>query len=201
MTPAPAIARSEAAHVAADDAVATGFWLYIATDCVLFTALFAVFAVLHANTAGGPGLPMLLHPVSTVLETVVLLTSSAACAIAWPLLLAGRPRAWLTASAVVLALGVVFLGLEVAEFAGLVSQGASWSRSGALSSFFVLVGTHGLHVTVGLTWLAVLMIRTLRSGVTERRIRHAALFSIFWHFLDVVWILIFTVVYLGGAFA
>lgn len=183
---------------ASDDKTIFGFWVYIMTDCVLFASLFATYAVLHGNTFGGPGGKQLFEPVSVLIETLALLTSSFTCGLA---LLAARKKQrreallWL---AVTFALGVVFLIIEIHEFVGLYSGGNSWRRSGFLSSFFALVGTHGLHITIGLSWLAAMWSKISRHGFTRATTRRLAMFSYFWHFLDIVWIFIFTVVYMLG---
>jgi cytochrome o ubiquinol oxidase subunit 3 len=175
-----------------------GFWVYLMTDCVLFASLFAVYAVLHANTFNGPTAHDLFSLPYAFIETLVLLTSSFTCGLA---VLAAKQNAkshvlfWLYATCV---LGVVFLVLELTEFRHLVHDGNDWQRSGFLSSFFTLVGTHGLHITIGLLWIIVLMGKLWRSGLSAANIRRLTLFSLFWHFLDVVWIFIFTIVYAFG---
>jgi cytochrome o ubiquinol oxidase subunit 3 len=175
-----------------------GFWIYLMTDCVLFASLFAAYAVLHNNTFGGPSAHQLFSLPYALFETLVLLTSSFTCGLG---ILAAQRRikdrvyAWL---GVTLILGVTFLTLEVTEFSRFVQAGNSWQRSGFLSSYFTLVGTHGLHITVGLIWMAVMIFRIRQSGLGRSTVRKLTLFSLFWHFLDVVWIFIFTVVYLMG---
>lgn len=176
-----------------------GFWVYIMTDCVLFASLFAVYAVLHRNTFGGPSGHQLFDMPYVLSETMILLTSSFTCGLGM-LSAEKRDKAkvlfWF---AITFLLGVSFLILELHEFRHLDMSGDSWRRSGFLSSYFVLVGTHGLHITVGLTWMAVMMIRTLKQDLTESTIRRLTLLSMFWHFLDIIWIFIFTIVYLFGA--
>jgi cytochrome o ubiquinol oxidase subunit 3 len=175
-----------------------GFWLYLMTDCVLFASLFATYAVLHTATFGGPGPKELFDLNFVLLETLILLTSSFACGLA---LLAGKQGnmrqlfGWLALTAI---LGLSFLGLELHEFSQLVQDGDSWRQSAFLSSFFTLVGTHGLHISVGLLWLGILAFTIRTRGLTNTLLRRLALFSMFWHFLDVVWIFIFTVVYIFG---
>ena len=169
------------------------------TDCVLFASLFATYAVLHNNTFGGPGGDELFSLPFVLVETLILLTSSFTAGLA-VLALHGRKKAqvlgWL---AVTFALGIAFLSLEISEFAQLVAEGNSWQRSGFLSAFFTLVATHGLHIATGLLWLIVVFVQTLRSGLTPSTAQRLTLFSLFWHFLDVVWIFIFTIVYMMGA--
>lgn len=182
----------------ADDKTLFGFWLYIMTDCVLFASLFATYAVLHDNTFGGPGGAKLFEPASVLAETLILLTSSFTCGLA---MLAAKSRnkkqvlAWF---AVTVLLGLAFLGIEIHEFVGLYSGGNSWRRSGFLSSFFVLVGTHGTHITIGLMWMVAMMVKVWKSGLGRTTQRRLAMLSYFWHFLDLVWIFIFTVVYMLG---
>ncbi|MGH7195987.1 MAG: cytochrome o ubiquinol oxidase subunit III [Candidatus Saccharimonadales bacterium] len=185
-------------HRVADDKTIFGFWAYIMTDCVLFASLFATYAVLHNNTFGGPGGAKLFDLHSVLAETLILLTSSFTCGLA---ILAVHKKAkrqvifWLAITAL---LGLAFLGIEIHEFAGLYASGNSWRRSGFLSAFFTLVGTHGLHISVGLTWIGAMIIKVWRTGLTRATQRHLTMLSFFWHFLDIVWIFIFTVVYLLG---
>ncbi len=175
-----------------------GFWVYIMTDCVLFASLFATYAVLRNNTFGDPGGKQLFSPSYALVETLVLLTSSFTCGLG---LLADRrrnQRLVLAFFAVTFLLGLTFLGMELHEFRNLILSGDSWRRSGFLSSFFTLVGTHGLHITSGLVWMAVMMAQIARRGLTQGLIRRLTMLGLFWHFLDVIWIFIFTIVYLMG---
>lgn len=183
-----------------EDAKTTfGFWVYIMTDCVLFASLFATFMVLRNSTYGGPSGEELFSLPFVLAETLILLTSSFTCGLA---LLAAHRAAkrqvlfWFGLTGL---LGLAFLGLELSEFANLVHEGHSWLASAFLSAFFTLVGTHGLHITVGLLWMAVLMIQVSRQGLVRTTIRRLTLLSLFWHFLDIIWIFIFTIVYLLGA--
>ncbi|MDB5177927.1 MAG: cyoC [Candidatus Saccharibacteria bacterium] len=177
----------------------SGFWLYLMTDCVLFASLFATYAVLHPATAGGPssselfGLPMALT------ETIILLTSSFTCGLAMLALRQNNLRQLIIWLAVTYILGVSFLTIELSEFTMLVQDGHSWQQSAFLSAFFTLVGTHGLHIFIGLLWLLVMVIVIFKRGITPKLKRQLGLFGLFWHFLDLVWIFIFTVVYLMGA--
>ena len=176
-----------------------GFWVYLMTDCVLFAALFATYAVLHGNTFGGPNGRELFKLPYVLIETMALLTSSFTCGLA---ILAAQKRdraqvlLWL---GVTFLLGATFLGLELTEFRNMVNEGNSWRRSGFLSSYFTLVGTHGLHITFGLIWMAVTMWFIRAKGLTHNMLKRLTLLSLFWHFLDVVWIFIFTIVYLFGS--
>jgi len=187
------------AHHEADAKNIFGFWVYIMTDCVLFAGLFATYAVLHNNTFGGlPGSQLFSLP-NVLIETLALLTSSFTCGLA---ILAAQHRHknkvlfWF---GVTFLLGVLFLSLELTEFRHLDVTGNSWRRSGFLSAFFTLVGTHGLHITVGLTWMLTMMFRVWRVGLNRANVRKLTLLSLFWHFLDIIWIFIFTIVYLFGA--
>lgn len=179
--------------------VAYGFWIFLLSDIVMFSALFAAYATLMHATAGGPSGDALFNQVSAAIETACLLVSSYTCGL-MTLAIAARRRAeiylW---AALTFVLGACFLGLEVHEFAGMIARGATPERSGFLSAFFTLVGCHGLHVTIGLIWLVVMMVQVevldLRASV-ERRLR---CFALFWHALDIIWVWLFTVVYLMGA--
>jgi len=182
----------------ADERTLFGFWTYIMTDCVLFASLFATYAVLHDNTFGGPAGSKLFDLHSVLVETLCLLTSSFTMGLA---ILAAQKRLksavrlWL---AVTFVLGAVFLCIELSEFHHLAVTGNSWRRSGFLSAFFTLVGTHGLHITVGLSWIVGMWLKIGRRGFTRANVRRLTMLSLFWHFLDIVWIFIFTVVYLMG---
>jgi cytochrome o ubiquinol oxidase subunit 3 len=176
-----------------------GFWLYLMTDCVLFASLFAVFAVMAHQFAGGPSGKDLFDIPGIALETAVLLLSSITYGFA--MLGAHRRKSgvvlgWL---AVTFVLGLAFLWFELNEFAHLIAEGAGPGRSAFLSSFFTLVGTHGLHVTVGLIWMVVLAVQiVIKPELSEREITRLTCLSLFWHFLDIVWICVFSFVYLGS---
>jgi cytochrome o ubiquinol oxidase subunit 3 len=172
--------------------------MYLMTDFVLFASLFAVYAVLHTNTFGGPTGRELFSLPFVLLETIVLLTSSFFCGLAILAVRTGNVRYVVYALIVTALLGALFVGLEFSEFAKLVAAGNGWQRSGFLSSYFTLVGTHGLHVVFGILWSIVLLVMILRRGLTRFTLRKVLLFSMFWHFLDLVWIFIFTIVYLMG---
>lgn len=168
------------------------------TDCVLFATLFATYAVLKDNTAGGPDGRELFSIPFILVETIILLVSSYTAGLA---LLSVRARQlrltlfWLGATFL---LGAAFLSMELAEFAHLVAEGHSWQRSGFLSAYFALVGTHGLHIVGGLIWLSVLVFSLISRGITAVNLKRMRLLGLFWHFLDIIWIFIFTVVYLAG---
>ena len=176
-----------------------GFWVYIMTDCVLFATLFATYAVLHNNTFGGPAGQQLFNLPYVLLETLILLTSSFTCGLAVLAAYRNRRNQVLAWFGVTFLLGLAFLTLEITDFSQLVHAGNSWTRSGFLSAFFTLVGTHGLHITAGLLWMLVLMAKIASSGLTRGNLRRLTLLSLFWHFLDLIWIFIFTIVYLFGA--
>lgn len=176
-----------------------GFWVYLMTDCILFATLFVVYVVLHNNTFGGPSGQALFDMPFVLVETLILLTSSFTCGLA---MLAARRHdktGTLVWFGVTFLLGAAFLGLELSEFSNLVQEGHSWRTSGFLTAFFTLVGTHGLHITVGLLWMIALITQIVRQGFTGGNVRRLTMLSMFWHFLDVVWIFIFTIVYLMGA--
>lgn len=175
-----------------------GFWVYLMTDCILFASLFATFAVLRMNTYGGPGGEELFSLPFVLSETLILLTSSFTMGLAILAAREGKRRQLLGLLAVTFLLGAAFLTLELREFSHLVSEGNSWRRSAFLSSFFTLVGTHGAHITVGLTWMAVMAARLARRGITELSLKRLTMLGMFWHFLDIVWIFIFSIVYLLG---
>jgi len=175
-----------------------GFWVYLMTDCVLFASLFAVYAVLHNNTFGGPSGYDLFHLPYVLLETFALLTSSFTCGLAMIAAQKRDKRQVLFWLGVTFLLGLTFLGLELSEFRHMVLEGNSWRRSGFLSSYFTLVGTHGLHITIGLTWMAIMAVYTWKRGLTDQVRKRLTMLSLFWHFLDVIWIFIFTIVYLYG---
>lgn len=183
----------------ADTRTVFGFWVYLMTDCVLFACLFATYAVLHGNTAGGQTGAELFKLPAVLAETLILLTSSFTCGLALMAANKSHRRQALVWFALTFALGAAFLTLEMTEFRHLVIEGNSWWRSGFLSSFFTLVGTHGLHITIGLLWMLVMMFRVVRQGFSRNTLRRLTMLSMFWHFLDVIWIFIFTIVYLMGS--
>ena len=176
-----------------------GFWLYLMTDCIIFATLFAVFAVMQHQFAGGPTGKDLFDIPGVAMETAVLLLSSITYGFA--MIGAHKKRTgqvigWL---AITFVLGATFLYFELNEFSHLIADGAGPDRSAFLSSFFTLVGTHGLHVTFGLIWMVVLAIQVLgHRDLTERDMIRLTCLSLFWHFLDVVWIGVFTFVYLAS---
>lgn len=175
-----------------------GFWIYLMTDCVVFGSLFATYAVLHGSTFGGPSAQELFNLPTALLETLILLTSSFTGGLSLLAAHSGKKRQTLLWLSVTLLLGLTFLGIELKEFAQFAAEGAGWQRSAFLSSFFTLVGTHGLHVALGSLWMVVLMAQLFLRGLTQTLLRRISLLVLFWHFLDIVWIFIFTFVYLMG---
>lgn len=176
-----------------------GFWLYLMTDCILFATLFATYAVLHNNVNGGPSSKELFSLPFALIETLILLTSSFTCGLATLAARKNKTGQVLAWFAVTFALGASFLAMELHEFTRFVIEGNGWQRSAFLSSYFTLVGTHGLHITCGLLWILVMIAQVLFRGITWATFRRIACLGLFWHFLDVVWIFIFTIVYLMGA--
>jgi cytochrome o ubiquinol oxidase subunit 3 len=176
-----------------------GFWLYLMTDCLLFASLFATYAVLRTAVADGPAGQDIFELPLALSETIILLTSSFTCGLALIALQNKKINYLLMSLAATFVLGVAFLTLELNEFIKFVSEGHSWQQSAFLSSFFTLVGTHGLHILIGLIWLVVLVAVIAGRGLTSKVARQLTIFGLFWHFLDLVWIFIFTVVYLIGA--
>jgi cytochrome o ubiquinol oxidase subunit 3 len=175
-----------------------GFWFYLMSDCLLFAGLFATFAVLHGNTAGGPTPAQLFDLPYTFGETMFLLCSSFTCGLATLAMNADRQRATLGWLAVTFVLGLGFISMEIHEFLGLIAIGATAERSAFLSCFFTLVGTHGLHVTFGLIFMAVMMIAVARKGLTATNRARLNCVMMFWHFLDIIWVGVFSLVYLSG---
>ena len=175
-----------------------GFWLFVLSDMVLFSALFATYASLVHATDGGPSSNQLFDRSTVAVETMALLFSSFVCGLA--MIAAKRANMLWTQVFLFLtgALGLVFLFLELHEFAGLVAIGAPPQRSAFLSAFFTLVGTHGAHVTAGLLWLGTMSAQIWAKGFQPHIIRRLLCFSIFWHALDIIWVAIFTIVYLIG---
>jgi cytochrome o ubiquinol oxidase subunit 3 len=181
-----------------NDKTIFGFWVYLMTDLIMFAALFATYAVLKDATFGGPGAGALFNLPGALAETLILLSSSFTCGLAMLAANRGNKNQTLVWFGVTFLLGASFLVLELSEFSRLVSAGNSWQSNAFLSSFFALVGTHGLHIAVGLLWIVVSMIMVWHRGLTPNIINKLTRLSLFWHFLDVVWIFIFTIVYLYG---
>jgi cytochrome o ubiquinol oxidase subunit III len=179
--------------------VAYGFWVFLLSDIIMFSAFFAAYAVLSGETAGGPSGAQLFHLNIAAIETGCLLLSSFTCGLA-SLASAVRSMLWTQLALLVTGLlGAVFLSLELHEFAGMISEGAGPQRSAFLSSFFTLVGCHGIHVTVGLLWLGTMMAQIFAKGFRADIMRRLMCFSLFWHALDIIWVAVLTIVYLMGA--
>ena len=177
---------------------AFGFWLYLMSDAIIFALLFATYVVMAPNHAGGPTGKDVFSLGRAFAETMLLLCSSITFGFATVAVRLGNQRVGLNWLAVTFVLGAGFLALEISEFTGMYQQGAGPQRSGFLSAFFTLVGTHGLHVSMGLTWIVIMSIQVLMKGLTEPVVSRLFRLGLFWHFLDIVWVGIFSVVYLPG---
>lgn len=179
--------------------VAYGFWIFLLSDIVMFSAFFATYAVLHGRTAHGPTAHELFDTRNTAVETACLLASTFTCSLA-SIATAVRNKPWFYAAmAVTCLLGLAFLSLEAREFAGLVGRGAGPTRSAFLTAFFTLVGCHGLHVSLGILWLLTMMTQVFAKGFRAHIERRILCFALFWHTLDIIWVAIFSIVYLMGA--
>src|SRR6201990_2158132 len=177
---------------------ALGFWIYLMSDCLIFAVLFAIFGVLGGNYAAGPSPKDLFDLPLVAVQPSMLLLRSSPYGFAMLTMEKGRIGAtqiWLAVTAL---FGLAFVGIELSEFAHMIHEGATPQRSAFLSSFFTLVGTHGLHVTFGLVWVVTLMVQVTRYGLIEANRRRLMCLSMFWHFLDIIWIGVFTFVYLMG---
>lgn len=190
--------KNEAVAERVSEKTYLGFWIYLMTDVVLFATLFATYIVLRSATYGGPGGADIFELPFILAETLILLISSFTSGLM--ALMARRQNvpwtlAWL---GITMVLGAAFLVMEVTEFSKLASEGHGWWHSAFLSAFFTLVGTHGLHILFGILWATVLYIQVVKKRITPHVLRRLSLFGMFWHFLDVIWIFIFTIVYLMG---
>jgi cytochrome o ubiquinol oxidase subunit 3 len=175
-----------------------GFWLFLLSDIIIFAVLFATYAVLSGATAGGPTGAELFDKRHVFLETMCLLASSVTCGFGAVAMLRTNALALYLSMAATFVLGATFLGMEATEFAAMVAAGAGPSRSAFLSAFFALVGAHGLHVTMGLAWLVIMLLQVATLGFQPMVTRRLFCFGLFWHALDIVWIGVFTIVYLGA---
>jgi cytochrome o ubiquinol oxidase subunit 3 len=180
--------------------VAYGFWIFLLSDFVLFSGLFAAYAVLSSNTAGGPTGAELFNLRKVFIETMCLLFSSYTCGLGALSAERRQPGRFLIFAVLTFVLGAAFLIIESTEFASMVSRGAGPSRSAFLSAFFTLVGTHGVHVTGGLLWLIYMVAQVVVKGLRPHVLRRLLCWSLFWHALDIVWVGVFTLVYLMGDF-
>ncbi|WP_085984994.1 cytochrome o ubiquinol oxidase subunit III [Methylobacterium nodulans] len=188
-------AEEEHAH---ESGTLLGFWIYLMSDCLVFAVLFATYGVLGRSYAAGPSPNDVFNLPIVAVNTTMLLLSSITYGFAMLEMDKGQVRGmqrWLVVTGL---FGAAFIGIELYEFAHMIREGATPQRSGFLSSFFALVGTHGLHVTFGLVWLSVLMVQVAQRGLIADNMRRLLCLSMFWHFLDVVWIGVFTFVYLMG---
>lgn len=181
--------------VAEDNTKVFGFWVYLMTDLVIFAVLFAAFIVLRDSTFGGPSCRDLFDMSTALMSTIILLTSSFTGSLGILNVHNNTKKHALFWFACTIALGLAFLTLEISEFSRFVHEGASWQRSAFLSSFFTLVGTHGLHISIGLLWMVVGMFQIWLRPLSPVHVSRLVRMTLFWHFLDLVWIFIFTVVY------
>ncbi|HGH4748935.1 TPA: cytochrome o ubiquinol oxidase subunit III [Serratia marcescens] len=191
-------AHAEHGHHDAGETKVFGFWIYLMSDCILFASLFATYAVLVNGTAGGPSGKDIFDLKFVLVETFLLLFSSITYGMAMIAMNKGKIGGVNTWLFLTFLFGLGFVAMEIYEFHHLIAEGFGPDRSAFLSSFFALVGTHGLHVTSGLIWIIVLMIQVSKFGLTATNKTRLMCLSLFWHFLDVVWICVFTVVYLLG---
>jgi len=200
----PADRNARTFHLASEDehhpenGTLLGFWIYLMSDCLIFAALFATYAVLGTSYAGGPSQVELFKLPTVALNTSMLLLSSITYGFAMLSMAKGNKGATLLWLGITGLFGAAFVGLELQEFAELIRDGAGPQRSAFLSSFFALVGTHGLHVSIGIIWLITLMVQVGRKGLVQANRRRLMCLSLFWHFLDVIWIGVFSFVYLIG---
>lgn len=194
------IANPETTHeqAVANERVMFGFWVYLMTDLLMFSVLFAVYAVVHGNTSGGAAGNELFSLPTALAETLILLTSSFTCGLGMIAARRANKQQVLLWFGVTFVLGLMFLGLELKEFTEFIHEGHTMQCNAFMSSFFTLVGTHGLHITSGLLWMGTTLIYVTKRGLNPFMVRKLALLSLFWHFLDIVWIFIFTMVYLGA---
>ncbi|TQK08281.1 cytochrome c oxidase subunit 3 [Herbaspirillum sp. SJZ107] len=192
------IPRSQRGPAAPHVTTSYGMWLFLLSDIVMFAAFFAAFVVLRDHTAGGPAGRDLFHRHTVLIETGCLLFSSFSCALLGVGVEYRNKAVTYIAAAVTLALGAAFMVLELSEFTQMIADGAGPGRSAFLSGFFALVGLHGLHVACGMLWLVVMLAQVATLGFSPKVVRRLQCFNLFWHALDIVWVGVFTVVYLGA---
>ncbi len=192
-----AVPYSERGPAPVESVAAFGFWLFLLSDVVMFSGLFAAYAVLANHTAGGPDGTKLFDRGYVLIETACLLFSSFTCGLMALAIERRSPLPTYLWAAVTFILGAAFLGLELKEFLRMIGEGAAPTRSAFLSAFFTLVGMHGLHVTAGLAWLVAMMAQVATLGFLPIVVRRLLCFVLFWHALDIVWVGVFTIVYLG----
>ena len=186
-------------HPSSDETDLFGFWIYILSDCILFASLFAMFAALHNNTYSGPTLKGISDLRYVFVETLALLVSSFTYGLTMMSAYRHKLKSTLLWLLITAGFGLVFIGMELNEFISLVHEGITWQTSAAFSAFFTLVGTHGLHVSIGLLWMGVLFFQLFKAGFNANIQRRLNYLGIFWAFLDIIWIFVFTTVYLMGA--
>jgi cytochrome o ubiquinol oxidase subunit 3 len=195
----PGVGHGETGPARKRIVVAYGFWIFLLSDIVMFSAFFATYAVLQGSTAGGPTARQIVEPVRVAWETAALLLSSFTCGLSFAATNA-RNKTWTQVFLIVAGLlGATFLTLEVLEFAQLAGRGATPQRSAFLTAFFSLVGCHGLHVALGLLWLGTMVAQVQLKGFRREIIHRLICFNLFWHALDIIWVAIFSVVYLMGS--
>jgi cytochrome o ubiquinol oxidase subunit 3 len=182
----------------ADERALFGFWVYLMTDLLMFAVLFAVYAVLRNSTDGGEHGSELFKLPLALAGTFILLTSSFTSGIAMIATRRGNVNQLFIWFGITFLLGLAFLGLEIYEFTELIHEGETLQKNAFLSSFFILLGTHGLHIAFGLIWMGTTLLYILKRGLNRHMIRKLTMLTLFWHFLDIVWIFIFTIVYLGA---
>ncbi len=190
------LAAEQEHEEAANDRSLFGFWVYLMTDLLMFAVLFAVYAVLRNNTAGGPSGRDLFNPTLVLVSTILLLVSSFTVGVGMIAARDGLKNKALKWLGITFLLGLAFTAVTTFEFYEFIHEGYTWRTSAFLSAFFILVGTHALHIVCGLIWLGTTMIYTVKRGLTKPILRKLTMLSLFWHFLDIVWIFIFSVVYL-----
>ena len=191
--------RHDEDHHGSGGSTMLGFFVYLMSDALIFASIFAAYGVLSRNYAGGPSPQQIFELPLVALNTGFLLASSITFGISMQAMAAGRLKGVMVWLVVTGLLGAAFVGVEISEFAGLIADGATPQRSGFLSAFFTLVATHGTHVTFGIIWLITLLVQLPKRGLTPDMTRRLMCLSMFWHFLDIIWIGVFTFVYLFGA--
>jgi cytochrome o ubiquinol oxidase subunit 3 len=182
----------------ADERALFGFWVYLMTDLLMFAVLFAVYAVLRNSTDGGEHGSELFKLPLALTGTFFLLTSSFTSGIAMIATRRGNINQVFVWFGITFLLGLAFLGLEIFEFTELIHEGETLQKNAFLSSFFILLGTHGLHIAFGLIWMGTTLVYIMKRGLNRHMVRKLTMLTLFWHFLDIVWIFIFTIVYLGA---
>lgn len=179
--------------------VVFGFWVYLMTDAIMFGSLFATYAVLHNNTYGGPGIQSIMSLPHVLIQTLVFLVSCLTYGLGYVSLMKGNQgglKLWLLVTFV---LGLVFLTMQYNEYACILAGGHSWQSSAFFSSYFTMTGVYSLHIVVGLIWMLVLLVQLLMQGTTSTMNTRFTCLGLYWNYLNIIWIFIFTIVYLMGA--